>query len=156
MIERDKQMFAQFKAVKIIAVVMLLVAPLIYLLLAYIIEIPFQGYGQQAMLFYILFILGIVQPIVLPVIDKSQINSYKNNNQSSMTPANLFTTLSIMKISFIEAIYIYSLVIYFLSGNIYSMLYFYPVGIVWSFIYWPKMSTYEKFLKKVESDVSFT
>lgn len=149
MIESGGSQEAQFRTVTIIAVAALIVAPLLYLIMAYLVTVPSRGDGEQQMLIYILLIVGTVQPVLLPVIEKSQVNSYRKNIDSSMTPSNLFTTLSIIKYAFIEAIYLYGLAVYFLSGELNSMLYFYPVGIIWTFIHWPRKSTFEKFFQKV-------
>ena len=60
--------------------------------------------------------------------------------------------LSLIKFSLIEAIYIYGLVVYLLSGDILKALYFYPVGIAWSVVHWPTRDRFENFVNRLSKE----
>jgi len=140
----------QFRPVILFAFLILVVAPLIYFFVAFFVKVPLKTGGEQEMLFYILLLVGMVQPIVLPFLEKMQVGNYRKSKNSSMSPVQLYTTISIIKMAMIEAVYLYGLVVYFLSGDLTKMLYFYPVGIIWTLIYWPRRDKYEKFTKSLE------
>ena len=150
MINPTEENPGQFRPVILLTFFNLVVAPLIYFFVAFFMKIPLKTGGEQEMLLYILLIVGMVQPVVLPFIEKMQINNYRKNKNSAMSPYQLFTTISIIKMAMIEAVYLYGLVVYFLSGDLTRMLYFYPVGIIWTFIYWPRRDKYERFTKSLE------
>lgn len=156
MIEQNEKTEAQFRRARILAVVTLVACPLIYLLIAYYaVDSTVREGGEQQMLLYILLLVALAEPALVPVIERFRINEYRGNPNSSMTPAQLFTAVSIIKFAFVEAAYIFGFVVYILSGDIIKMLYFYPVGIVWSFVYWPRKATFERFVKRVRADEPF-
>ena len=61
------------------------------------------------------------------------------------------TNLSIIRMSLIGAIYIFGLIVYFLTADLTQMLWFYPVGICWSAIYWPRRAKYRQFVERLEA-----
>lgn len=150
MIKIDDAALAQLKVAKIMAVAMFIAAPLVYLGVGYVINKPPMAGGEGKLLFYILFIVALVQPLTLPLIERTQIKNYHANPRSQMTPAQSFLMVSITKFALVEAIFLYGLLVRILLGNFNYMLYFYAVGIIWARIYWPRMSTMEKYLEKVE------
>lgn len=138
----------EFKKAKLLAAMLLAAAPVIYLIVAALVKIPAKTGGEYDMLFYILLLVGISQPAVLGFVERSQIASYRRS-QTAMSPAQLFAMIAIVKAAFVEAIYIYGLVIYFLCGDLTRMLVFYPMGMAWSYVVWPRRSSLERFKRKV-------
>jgi len=156
LIDWDQDKKSQFKVSVIIAWSILVIVPLLFVVVSYMVKTPLRAGGEYKMLFYILFIVGVFQPFVLKIVESFQINNYHKNLNTSITPAKLYSIIYMIKCSFIEAIYIYGLLVYLLSGNRMEMLYFYPVGIVWSFVYWPNKSKFNKFIEKVENNGQFS
>ncbi|MEW6410843.1 MAG: hypothetical protein AB1483_00055 [Candidatus Zixiibacteriota bacterium] len=156
MIVWDEKKQAWFGKIRMIAVAMLVVAPIIYLGMTYVIKAAGQQGGQIEMMFYILLAVAIIEPAMAIFIERFQISSFKASQQSQMTPDNVFFTMSVIKFAFVEMSYLFGLVVYLLSGDRASMLYFYPIGIAWTFVYWPKKSTYESFIQRIESNVPYT
>lgn len=149
MIAWDDKLQSLLKKTRLAAIGLLYLPPAAFLLVAAMLKIPKRSGGEYQFLFYILFIIALVQPTLVPLIERMQINSYKKY-QSQMNPRQLFFSLSIIKFAFVESIYMYALVIFILSGDLSSMLYFYPVGIIWSIVYWPRRSTVEKYLQRTQ------
>ncbi len=143
------------KLVTLLAYAMLVAAPLVNVFVAYIAKIARQGGGEHEMMLYILLILSVFQPLTVKFIERFHITNYQKAEETKMPPENLFTTLSVIKFAFIEAIYLYGLVVYLLAGNLTWMLYFYPIGIAWTFVYWPRQSTFKNFLNRIESNVPY-
>jgi Na+/melibiose symporter-like transporter len=152
----DEAKLAWFRQIRLFAIAFLIVAPLIYLVVAYLVPMPRQEGGQVDMMLYILLIVAVFHPSVVNLIERFQVSSYRKSTQSAMTPENLFMTLSIIKFAFVESIYIFGLVVYFVSGSMTAMLYFYPIGIAWTIFYWPKQSGYENFVQRTDSNVPYT
>lgn len=126
-------------------------APAAYLVVAQLINQPLETGGEYDMMFYILLIIAITTPLLIPIIERVQINGYKKNKNSQGTPMGMFQTLFIQKAAIVEATYIYGLVVMMTSGNFTRMLYFYPIGILWTLIYFPRKAHFEKFMEKIES-----
>lgn len=141
----------EFKKSKLLAAILLIGAPFAYLLLAYLIKVDVKSGGEVDMLFYILLIMAIVQPAVAPLVERFHLKRYRSSSASKMSPGQLFTSISIIKFALVEALYIYGLVVYIISGDTTRMLLFYPVGAIWSAVYWPRRSRWERFFQAVET-----
>jgi len=141
----------EFRKSSLLAVALLIVAPLVYLLVAYVIQVDVKSDGEMDMLFYILLIVALVQPAVAPLVQQFHLRRYLTNNASKMSPGQLFTSLSIIKFALVEAIYIYGLIVYIVGNDMMRMLVFYAVGAIWSVVYWPRRASWERFFRLVET-----
>jgi len=139
----------QLQLVRMIAFGMLIIMPLLLIGFIYLIDPPEQSGGEIEMTLLILLIVGMLQPLAIPVIAKAHIQNWQRDNSETKSPAALFVMLSIVKFSLIEAIYIYALVVYLLSGNPANASYFYPVGMAWSAVHWPTRQRFENFVSKL-------
>ena len=139
----------QLSLIRMIAFAMLVIMPLVLLALMFVVSPPKQSGGEIEIALLILLIVGMFQPLVLPVITRIQIQNWQEENSENKSPAILFFMLSLIKFSLIEAIYIYGLVVYLLSGDMIKALYFYPVGIGWSVVHWPTHERFEKFVSRL-------
>lgn len=142
----------QLQLIKMITFAMLIFMPLVFLVLMFIVDPPRQSGGEIEIMLLILLIVGMVQPLAIPVISKIQIQNWLKEKSETKSPAALFVMLSIIKSSFIEAIYIYGLVVYLLSGDMLKALYFYPVGIAWSVVHWPTRARLENFVNRLSKE----
>ncbi len=141
----------EFRKSNLLAAALLIVAPLVYLLVAYVMQVDVKSGGEMDMLFYILLIVAIAQPAVVPLIERFHLNRYRAGATSRMSPGQFFTSLSIIKFALVEATYIYGLVVYIITGDMMRMLYFYVVGVIWSVVYWPRREAWVRFFRLVET-----
>ncbi len=139
----------QFKLIRMIAFALLVIMPLLLLGIIYLIEPPRQSGGEIEIMLLILLIVGMLQPLTIPIISKIQIQNWLKEESETKSPAALFVMLSIIKSAFIETIYIYGLIVYFLSGDMTKALYFYPIGIAWSVVHWPTRDRFEIFVSRL-------
>ena len=145
-----EQVEKQLRLVKIMALIMLVAGPVILLVIASVINMQQPPEGTpDTMIIYLFLMIAIGSPALVPLIVRSQIQTYRSNPNSQMTPANLFFTISIIGMAFVEASYIYGFVSFLLTGEMVNMLYFYPVGMAWSFMYWPKREKYDQLLERL-------
>ena len=142
----------QLSLIRMIAIAMLVIMPLVLLSLMFVVSPPKQSGGEIEMTLLILLIVGMIQPLVIPIISRIQIQNWREENFEKKNPAILFFMLSLIKFSLIEAIYIYGLVVYLLSGDILKALYFYPVGIAWSVVHWPTRDRFENFVNRLSKE----
>ncbi len=150
MTEPSRNYSREFKKSKALAVALLIAAPAAYLVVAYVIEIgPVTG-GEVDMLFYILLIVAVVEPAVVPLIKRFHLIRYRSGGTSRMSPGQLFTSISLIKFALVESIYVYGLVVYVISGDMMRMLPFYPVAIAWTAVYWPRLSAWHEFSRLIE------
>lgn len=139
----------QLQLIRIITFSMLVFMPLVFLALMFVVDPPQQSGGEIEIMLLILLLVGMLQPLTIPIISKIQIQNWLKEESETKSPAALFVMLSIIKSAFIETIYIYGLIVYFLSGDIIKALYFYPVGIAWTVVHWPTRRRFENFVSRL-------
>ncbi len=153
--EKDKATRKEFLKTKVLAVVTLVCAPISYYLIAS--QILSEGQTQGAagghvdMMFYILILISLVSPTVLPLVERAQVSKYRSDASSNASPAQLMTTFYITKFAFIEATFLYGMIIFFMTRDIERMLIFYPIAILWSVIYWPRKKKMLQTLERLET-----
>jgi hypothetical protein len=139
----------RFRFVKMLALFMLVVAPVIYLIVAT--AIPEKQASPEPgtkLMLYGLLVIAVVEPVLYPIIERFHLSQARTTRGRKMPVEQLYVTLSIIKMALVEAIYIYGLVAYLITYEMDKMLYFYPIGIIWSAIYWPTRDRFERFLSK--------
>ena len=145
----------EFKKTRFLAIVLLALAPVVYIVIAGLLKsqgsVRVQSGGEIDMMFYILIVIALVSPTILPLIQKAQVSNYRAGKLSKASSAQLMTTLFLIKFSMVEAIFIYGLVVFFLSGDIQRMLVFYPIGAVWSVILWPREEKMKETIERLEA-----
>lgn len=146
---REAKNINQLSLIRMIAFAMLVIMPLVLLALMFVVSPPKQSGGEIEIALLILLIVGMIQPLLIPLISRIQIQNWQNENSENKNPAILFFMISLIKFSFIEAIYIYGLVVYLLSGDMLKALYFYPVGIGWSVVHWPMRVRFDNFINRL-------
>ncbi len=138
---------AQYRLAVTVAALMLVVAPLFYFFIAmFISSQPIETRSGVDFLLYVLLIVGIVQPVAGFFIERYQVSNYRKSSELSAKFGQLYVTLTIIKLSFVEAIYIYGLVIFLITRQFTEMLYFYPIGIIWTLVFWPRRDRFERFV----------
>lgn len=134
----------QFTLIRLIATALLAVAPIIYLVVAaFNTREYFQAAESARLVMYLLIPIALVEPAVWPLIRRVQLRVYKKQAEKTSV-AKMYVTLSMIKLSFVAAIYVYGLVAFFLTNEMINMSWFYLIGIVWSIIYWPRRSHFER------------
>jgi len=145
----DAQVEKQLKTLRIITWAMLVAAPVIYLFVANLISAGMEARAGNELILYLLLVVAVVEPAMAPVMEWSQIRSYKAGSQTKMKPINLFFTLSVMKMSTVGAVYIFGFVVFILTGKFVNMLFFYPIGVAWTLVLWPKREKYDQLVERL-------
>jgi len=148
MTELNPQQQREWTKVRWIAITLGVVAPSIVLVIGGIITPTGDIAGETQMVFYILLALAILDPLLVPLIEKFQKNTFRQRQSGRMSAAQLYTSLVTMRLSFVHAIFVYGLVVYILTGDFWKMMLFYPIGALWSAYYWPRRLKYEEFLQE--------
>ena len=151
MMPADGTGVAYFRRVRLFAWLILVAAPVAYLVIIFTVPFPQHSGGEYDMMLYILLIVAMLQPAVYPLIERLHMAMRAKQTSSAMEPGQLFFMLAILKFAFVEAVYIYGLVVAIVSGLPNNALYFYAIGIIWTFIYWPRQGAYEHFMQKVSN-----
>ncbi len=148
MIPLDSRQERELKKSRLFAWLMGVIAPGLYLIVTPVIKVTPNYSARMNMMFYILLVIAIVQPALFFIIRKFQISMYQKSTQTNMSTAQFFTSLSLIRMSFVDAVYLYGLVIYILTDDLMKMLWFYPIGAVWLYIHWPRREQFEHFLQE--------
>jgi len=152
--EYDDTTRKEFLKTRLLAIFFFVVVPIVYAFIAQLMQsrVSFVGRsgGQVDLMFYILAVMAVVAPAFVPLITKAQISSLRRNAKSNATPAQLVTSLYIIKFAFVEASFIFGLVVFFISGDFQRMVLFYPIGAVWAVIYWPREEAMKQMLERLE------
>ena len=146
----DDNTSREFNRTRRFAYLLLVIAPLIYLVVPVIIEPQTPIAGEDDLLFYILLLVAIIQPLVIPLIERMQTAGFRKQTERRMTPAQLYTSLAFIRFAVVESIYIFGLVVYLVSGDLPRMGWFYFVGIIWTFVHWPRMVAFQRFMERME------
>lgn len=169
MIEWTDEVKKNYKRSHFFAIVLFICAPLIYLLLTTYLKIEPTTGRHNDLMFYILMIIAVVYPTVIPIMEKAQIKMFHKNkatttqpkysikqlsyaNKRKSTPSGLYLIMFIIRASLVESSFLFGLVVYMIAGDLMRMLYFYPIGIAWTIVYFPTKKRCEKFLEKVSSN----
>ena len=147
----DAQTEKQLGVLKIITWAFMFVGPVAYLIIAQVLSSKgIEARAGNEVLLYLLLVVSLVSVVVAaPIIARMEIQKYRSGAYRGRSPVQFFVTLSIIQMAMVEAIYIYGLVVFFITGKFTYMLYFYPIGIASSFIYWPKREKYERLVEKL-------
>ena len=148
--ELDAQI-KQLKLIRLFALLMLVAAPIIYLVIANLVQVQKKIGGEHDLMFYILLIVAFGQPLVIPLIERFQIATYRKKYKSSASPLAYLTTMFLTRFAIVEAVYIWGLVLLFVSGDLTRSLLFFPIGAFWSFIYWPRDEKIMRTLERLEA-----
>ncbi len=104
-------------------------------------------------IFYLLLILGAVEPGYVPVIRKSFLRRAAKLT-ARKSPAYWAFSLYNVRFSMTGAIFIYGIGAYFLWHDLGRMLWFYPIGLVWTAIYWPRKKEFTAFVEEMGRNVT--
>jgi hypothetical protein len=138
-----------FRRARLIYMAGVVAAPVIYVIVAQFVRVSvLQPDAGTDMVFYILLVLGAVDPAIYPIIEKAQLRLWRGPKEDRGVP-ELYLTQTVTKMAFVHTTFIYALVVYLVSGNFERMLWFYPIGALWVFIYWPSEEKYRSFVEKV-------
>lgn len=148
MIPFDSKQEKELKKSRLFSWLMGVIAPVLYLIVATVINVTPSPSPQMNMMFYILLVIAIVQPSLFFLINKYQITMYKKSTNTTMSSAQFFTSLTLIRMSFVDAVYLYGFVIFILTADLTKMLWFYPIGAIWLYIHWPRQEQFEQFIQE--------
>lgn len=147
----DEAMNKQFRTAQIITIFMLVIAPLVYLVIAVAVGGALVTPEAADLVFWMLLVIGITTPALLPVIERHQFRVYRKQEPGKAQPGQLMITLSIISAAWVETVYIFGLIVYLVTGDMLRMLTFWPVGIIWTYVYWPRRARWNKRLRNLEA-----
>lgn len=138
------------RTITILAYAMLVFAPIVYLVVPSFVKTETEVEAGIHVFLYALLVIAVVSPAILPVIGRVQMSNFKKSSVTKMTPMQMLVTMMIVRIAVVEAVYIYGLVAYLVTGEMMNMLYFYAIAIAWSFVWWPTESRRRALLERLE------
>ena len=145
----DEAQLKEFNKSRLLALVIGVVAPILYLVIAHQMKTRVgQPGGHTDMVFYILLVVACLEPLLIPLIERFQLSAYRSKNHGTMSPAQLATSMVIIRMAVVASAFIYGLVSFILSGELTRMYYFYPIGAVWMVVHWPRRDKYAQFIEK--------
>ena len=142
----------QHTIVRLVAAFMLIGAPLLYLVVAAVISSGWteSDGGEYDMLFYMLFLIAAVLPVMIPWFERVQLRQVQTREKSVTQVAALYLTTFILKAAFVESVYICGLVLFLVAqGGFDRLLAFYIVGGAWTVVHWPTEARLGLFLERV-------
>lgn len=146
----DDNLQKRFRTAQVIAIFMLVIAPLAYLGIASAIGGALVTPEAADLVFWMLLVVAIATPALLPIVERHQFNVYRRQGSQKAPPGQLMVTLTVISAAWVETVYIYGFVIYLVTGDMLRMLTFWPVGIIWTYVYWPRRSRWEKRMRDLE------
>ncbi len=141
----------QYAVLRVITLLLLVVAPAAYTVMVYVMNrAGNRPIHPDSAMVYALFALAAATTVAVPIfgrlglwktIGRSQLEKGLNTLQAAQV-------LTIIRLAFIESIYIYGLILFFITGLTTYLPYFAAIGVLCSILYWP---TYDRFAALVRS-----
>ncbi len=137
---------AQFNMVRILAVAMYLVAPLVYVYIAYSMLATRTIADNTVMLMVLLAIaLGeLVASFFLPDLILRKSPGFKTQK----APLQQYWTI---RIAMVESVFIFGLAYFFISGNFNSIFYFHGIGAIGVVMSWPTRERFDAVAAQLEA-----
>ena len=149
--ETSDGLVKKFKLIRLMAVLMLIVAPAIYLVVANLVSLEPKSGGEHDIMLYILLLVALSQPSVVPLIERVQFGRFRHEYSSKASPVGFLTVMLLTRFAVIEAVYIWGLVILLVTGDLARTLLFFPIGAIWSIVYWPREDKMKRTLERLET-----
>ena len=161
----EEELERRVKYARLMAFLFLVLFPAVYLVIAGLYKLErFSPEDSYRFVIYMLLIVAFVTPPLSLVVQRFQVSNYRRSRGKSeqpgplarttrdtnMAPGQFYFSSLIVQLAFVEAVYVYGLIAYFISGTIISMLYFYIIGAVWSIVFWPRRDKIITFIKSLE------
>ncbi|MBK7140532.1 MAG: hypothetical protein IPH75_00455 [bacterium] len=137
---------AQYNMVRIFAIVMYLVAPAIYLYIAYTMQATRSVQDNMVMLIVLLAVaLGeLVASSFLPDMILRKSPDFKTQK----APLQQYWTI---RMAMVESVFIFGLAYFFIAGNFNAIFYFYAIGAIGVVMHWPTRERFDAIADKLEA-----
>ena len=148
----EEEIQAQYSTLRIIIFAMMVFSPVIYLIIVYVLlkkgERPTR---PNEAIFYLLLSLAALQGALVPLIEKKVRHTYYSGWSAGRTVLEAAGSIVIVRLGLIGAIYIYGLVIFFITGIASRLPYFYAFGVFYTIVYWPAESRFRDLIEQLEA-----
>ena len=145
----DASAEAKFRLTRILAVAILVGAPIIYLVVAFLARTEsLREIEVGDWVFYMLLVVAMVTPAMYYPVERLHLAGRRKQTAERQSAAEVYVSLSIIRFALTEAAHIFGLVTFLLTGSIERMLWLYAVGVIWSVVHWPRRGRFETFLKE--------
>ena len=131
---------------------MLLVVPLIFLLITYLVPVNPPADTMPDWLLFMFVFLSVFSPAIGKIAEKKSINDFKSGKVAKEMYNQIFFNISLAKIALVEAIFIYALVIFFLTGDQNKFFILWPVGVIWGVVVKPTENSARNFLERINKN----
>jgi len=140
--------------IRVVAAAVGIVAPAFFFAIAALVHpdsspLGENGAGAIDVAFYLLLILGIVDPLLALLIERPLLADWRRR-PGRRTADRMFFHLAVLRMAFVEATFLYGFVYLLTWDLLMRMLIFYLVGLVWLGLYWPRREKYEQFIEGAE------
>ena len=142
----------RFNIVRLLAFVMLVLTPVAFVIITYVVHLERPPDEAVIFVFYAMLVIAIVAPFAYKIVERAQLSTYRQLQNKRMSPAQFATTLVIIKCVFVEASFMYGLVMFFLTADRSYMWYFYAIGVIWAVVYWPTKGKFEELVGKATTN----
>ena len=161
----EEELIRRVKQGRLLALLFLVLVPVLYLIIAFLSKPDrFSPDDSHRFMLYVILIVAFICPPGSIIVKKFQSSNFQQNRgkvmkqemfgfkkrEVKMTPGQFYINSLIVQLAFVEAVFVYGLIIYFVSADIVNMLYFYIIGIIWSVIFWPREEKARTFMKSFE------
>jgi hypothetical protein len=148
----DAEFQKKWRMLTLIAVAMLVVAPLVYLFVIYLVKPglrpTFDEFPTWLYVLYALPIVSIPQYLLLRRVWRKNLNKLVAQSRGLFES---FRRLITLRCYTVGASYIYGLFIFFLTGETKQMYYFYTIGILLTPFAWPRKQEYLDFVQEAKA-----
>lgn len=143
----------QYRVVQVLAYAILIAAPILYLIVAYLLESsgPIPDVPRQTILYILLGIAVLQVAGVMPLVTKSMMRSARSHRRDASGRAATALMVTLIRMVFIETVFLFGLIYFVLTRDFTSMLYFYAIGLLAVVLYWPTRERFDDLATTLET-----
>lgn len=149
----DEEIGKQYTVLRIIVFALLVAAPVAYAAVIYILAKGGRmASNPESKIAYLMFALAIMNALALPVMDRIALWKTQGKLQVKKGAGIIESaqSMTIIKLALVESMYLFGMVVFFVTGVTNNLYYFAALGLLYSIIYWPTRDRFVALVRSLE------
>ena len=156
MTDTDRAFSRSMIKLRVQSAALLISAPAIYLYIGKMFHTSGQLLNHAGwkieLLFYLILLYSLAQFLVLPVMERAQFKMYHQKYKHKRAVFRMVADIHTMKIVLPGAVFMFGMIVLYISGDWWRLIPFYAIGIVTSVMYWPRKQRVMNTLERLEAE----
>jgi len=111
-----------------------------------------HGGWKVELVFFLISLYLLASFLMLPRIERAQIKMYHKKYKQERTVFKMAEDIHIIKAAIPGAVFIFGMIVLYVTGDWWRLIAFYAIGIVASVMYWPRKQRVMNTLERLEAE----